>query len=84
MVANLIYIMGSALLMVVGWNTVELNEWFDQHVGFFWLKAFADVHKVPICRAKLVTQLIHLSHAHDDEVSVTAGEVLSMLAGGDD
>ena len=43
MVANLIYIMGSALLMVVGWNTVELNEWFDQHVGFFWLKAFADV-----------------------------------------
>ena len=28
MVANLIYIMGSALLMVVGWNTVELNEWF--------------------------------------------------------
>ena len=35
-VANLIYIMGCALLMVVGWNTVELNEWFDQHSGFFW------------------------------------------------
>ena len=48
------------------------------------LKAFADVHKVPICRAKLVTQLIHLSHAHDDEVSATAGEVLSMLAGAED
>ena len=48
------------------------------------LKAFAEVHKVPICRAKLVTQLIHLSHAHDDEVSATAGEVLSMLAGAED
>ena len=42
-VANLIVIIGSGLLMVVGWNTVELNEWFDQHSGFFWLKAFADV-----------------------------------------
>ena len=42
-VANLIYIMGCALLMVVGWNTVELNEWFDQHIGSFWLKVFADV-----------------------------------------
>ena len=39
---------------------------------------------MPICRAKLVTQLIHLSHAHDDEVSATAGEVLSMLAGAED